>query len=103
MISGGTHDCFGSTTVSGPGQCVDEFGDRPRNLRHPIRQGLPLRQMNDERMVRRPALHGEHPTDGIEVAGVGGQSVDGLGRHPHQPAGAAAPPRPCGVAQHPHR
>ena len=49
--------------------------------------------MDDQRVEARPALGGVDARDRLAVGGVGGEAVDGLGRHRDQLAGADQPRR----------
>ena len=59
----------------------------------PSEEGLGGRDVDDERMVWRPALDGVGAPHGVRVRGVGAQSVHGLGGHGDQSTGAGRGPR----------
>ena len=95
--------CFGSTRVSGPGQKAAasfsavgvEVGEAAR------RRGIG--DMRDQRVEGRPALGGVEPGDGLAIAGIGAEAVDGLGRKRDQPAWPQAARRrrnACGIVLH---
>ena len=70
----------GSTSVSGPGQKRAASAARALVVgdRHPVERGR-LRQVDDQRVERRPRLHLEDARDRARVEGVGAEAVDGLG------------------------
>ena len=53
-------------------------------------RGVDVGDMGDQRIEGRPALGRIEPGDGLAVAGVGAEPVDGLGRKRDQPAGGKA-------------
>ena len=83
--------------VVGPGQDERErpgperLGQGPglgRDLGRPCLDGRGVGQVDDQRVVPGPTLHGEDATHGGGVGGVGTEPVDGLRREGHQPAPA---------------
>ena len=76
--------CFSfSTSVSGPGQNASasslESGSNSTSLRGHVER----RDMGDQRIEARPALHFEDARDRHAVGGVAGKAVDGLGGDGH--------------------
>ena len=67
---------------------VPERCGRGRDVRRPLRQRGGRRDVDDQRVVDRPALHGIEPAHRVRVGGVGAQAVHGLGRKGHQPTGS---------------
>ncbi len=53
-------------------------------------RGVHAGDMGDQRIEARPALGGVEPGDGLAIAGVGAEPIDGLGRERDQPAGGKA-------------
>ena len=82
--------CFGSTSVSGPGQnAAASFSAAALKRADAPRRG-DIRDMGDQRIERGPALGGIEPGHGLAVAGIGAEPVDRLGRKGDQPAGGEA-------------
>ena len=52
--------------------------------------GLDVRHMRDQRIESRAALGGVETGDGLAIAGIGAEPVDGLGRKRDQPTGGQA-------------
>ena len=67
---------------------VPERCGRGGDIRRPLRQRGGRRDVDDQRVVDRPALHGIEPAHRVRVGGVGAQAVHGLGREGHQPTGS---------------
>ncbi len=81
---------FGSTSVSGPGQnAAASRAAAASNWASRLRR-LDVRDMGDQRIEGRPALGGVEAGDGLAVARVGAEPIDGLGRKRDQPALAKA-------------
>ena len=65
------------------------FGGR-RETRRRAARGGDVRDMRDQRIERRAALGRVEPGDGLAIAGVGAEPVDGLGRKGDETAGRKA-------------
>ena len=81
---------FGSTSVSGPGQNAAASFSAAASKRPSAARGVDAADMGDQRIEARPALGGIEPGDGLAIAGIGAEPIDGLGRERDQPAGGKA-------------
>ena len=76
---------FGSTSVSGPGECLGQRGCRGVKARD--RQGgCDIADMGDQGIEGRPALGLVKVRDCGRIGGIGAEAVDGLGRERDQAA-----------------
>ena len=82
----------GTTSVSGPGPMLPRPAPALRSSNAPIALGRgQVRHMDDQRVEARAALGGIDARDRFGVGGVGGEAVDGLGRHRDRLAGEHQP------------
>ena len=79
-----------------PGCVSEPLGGR-WDGRRPVRQLVGGRQMDDQRMIARATLDGEDSSDRLDVRGIGGEPVHGLGGKGDETAGADRPDRASDV------
>ena len=81
---------LGSTSVSGPGQNAAASRSAAASKRAEPSRRVGVRHMGDQRIEAGPAFGRIETGDGLAIAGIGAEAVDGLGRKRDQPALAKA-------------